>query len=254
MKVKDIIDKGLSEFINNPEYSHLPKHFLFSNYLEQNALLFIGINPSSEEGQSEYASFELEQRNNKHPYFKKFEEISDYCNLPWTHIDLLFFRETNQNTIYEILKQKNGVTYIWKQLKIADELINMSSPQAIIVCNTLARTFMGKDKIGENNAWLNYSFVFNEEIGTYLMGETPVFFSGMLSGQRALDLGSYERLKWQIKKALMILNQNKINEIENFKTEHIKNGRIEEAARLEDTKKYFLIKHEILCQKRNEKK
>lgn len=30
----------------------------------------------------------------------------------------------------------------------------------------------------------------------------PLFFSGMLTGQRALDNGSFERLKWHIKKAV----------------------------------------------------
>ena len=46
---------------------------------------------------------------------------------------------------------------------------------------------------------LDFDEDFNNEIGTYKIKigekETPIFFSGMLSGQRALDLGSLERLK-----------------------------------------------------------
>ena len=46
---------------------------------------------------------------------------------------------------------------------------------------------------------------FNKETGTFdlLLNhnklKAKVFFSGMLSGQRALDLGSYDRLKWHMK-------------------------------------------------------
>jgi hypothetical protein len=40
----------------------------------------------------------------------------------------------------------------------------------------------------------------DDNIGTYRFNEnTPVFLSGMLTGRHALDLGSYERLKWHLK-------------------------------------------------------
>lgn len=239
MNVKNIIDKGLAEIVKNPAFDEFPKHFLFNDTLEQNALLFIGINPSSEEGQLEYASYQLDQKNNKHPYFKKFEAIAAHCKLPWTHLDLLFFRETNQNTIHEILKKKNGLDYIWKQLKLADELIKLSNPQVIVVCNTLARKFLGKDKSGNDNVWLDYEFIFDDKIGTHTWNDIPVFFSGMLSGQRALDLGSYERMQWQIERAVIF---NTLKEIDKQKALNIENGRIEEAAKLNDTKKYYLRK------------
>lgn len=53
----------------------------------------------------------------------------------------------------------------------------------------------------DNNRKKNSTF--DPSIGTYRIEidgfKTPIIFSGMLSGQRALDLGSLERLKWQIK-------------------------------------------------------
>ncbi len=83
----------------------------------------------------------------------------------------------------------------------------MSIPKIIVVDNTLARTFLGKDKVGEVDIWLDYEFKFDEEIGTYLWNNIPVFFTSMLTGQRALDNGSFERLKWQVKRALKIINE-----------------------------------------------
>ena len=58
-----------------------------------------------------------------------------------------------------------------------------------------------------------YDFVFNDDIGTYLWNNTPVFFSSMLSGQRALDIGSMERLKWQVKRALQEIKKLEHDEI-----------------------------------------
>lgn len=55
-----------------------------------------------------------------------------------------------------------------------------------------------------------WNFEFCTELGTHkiirhkTLNGTPVFFTSMLSGQRALDNGSKERLIWHIGK---ILNQ-----------------------------------------------
>lgn len=200
IEITEIIEKDLKKIISNPEYSNFPKSFLFPKTIIQNSLLFIGINPSSSNDQIEYDSYDLKQNNNLHSYFKKFEDIALGCKMDWTHLDLLFFRETHQNYIQGILATKNGVNFIWEQLQISDNLIKICKPKIIIVCNTQARTFLGKDKQGNRNEWLNYNFKFDENLGTYLWGDVPVFFSGMLSGQRALDIGSYERLKWHINK------------------------------------------------------
>ena len=59
-----------------------------------------------------------------------------------------------------------------------------------------------KDKAFNPDA---FDFCFDEEIGTYRIVNnsslegTPVFFSSMLTRQRALDLGSLERLEWHIR-------------------------------------------------------
>lgn len=53
---------------------------------------------------------------------------------------------------------------------------------------------------------MNFAFKFDNNIGTHIITEpeilasVPVFFTSMLSGQRALDIGSFERLKWHINK------------------------------------------------------
>lgn len=68
------------------------------------------------------------------------------------------------------------------------------------------KIWKGFDLFFEDNDTLEKKSTFNSEIGTYeieLNNEmVPIIFSGMLSGQRALDIGSLERLKWQSKMIL----------------------------------------------------
>ena len=59
-------------------------------------------------------------------------------------------------------------------------------------------------KFFEWNNWNNAKW--KKEIGTYVLTmknvNCPVFLSGMISGQRALDIFSKERLIWHMKKVL----------------------------------------------------
>lgn len=107
------------------------------------------------------------------------------------------------------MKQEGGVDFIYQQLMVSKELIEHIKPKAIVVSNTLARRFLGKEMNEEKTlgVWMGYEFVFDKNIGTDVIQNgalrgTPVFFSSMLSGQRALDNGSKERLIWHLNKVL----------------------------------------------------
>jgi hypothetical protein len=117
----------------------------------------------------------------------------------------LFLRETNQKNIESIYSQKNGVDFIFQQLLISKEIIELSKPKVIIVNNSLARKYLGFEKNNDIDVWMGLKFKFDETIGTYRvvnnenLKNTPIFFTSMLTGQRALDKGSLERLIWHIK-------------------------------------------------------
>jgi hypothetical protein len=201
------IEENLEQIWSN--YSDIVKNllggrnYLYSKTLDTNSLLFIGMNPSYSKEMGDETSYDLNDKNNLKPYFKKFNEIAEECdNVSWTHLDLLFFRETDQRVIYKILKYENGSSFIQKQLELSDNLIKLSEPKAIVVCNALAGKFFGMEK--DNMPCLGYDFPFDNEIGTCRWNKTPVFFSSMLTGQRALDNGSFRRLTWQINRTLRI--------------------------------------------------
>ena len=185
--------------------------------IKKNAILFIGINPSFtkkaiiEKHNREIEFYpEIDDKKTDIQYFEKFKEVARYCDEKWTHLDLLFIRETNQKVIAKMIRTKKGIDFVSKQLDVSFEAIKKSNPKIIIVANSLASEFFGKKKkihhSIEGKIWkgfnLDFDNDFDNKIGTYRISlndkQVPIIFSGMLSGQRALDIGSLERLMWQI--------------------------------------------------------
>lgn len=214
LDVEDIVQKRLLQVFTESQgidsvKDILDHKFFAPKYLYKDALLFMGINPSLSNQilDQKVNYYDLPQSNNVLTYFKKFEEIAKYVDCNWTHLDLLFFRETKQSTIEDIIN-KSGLKFIYDQLNISKNLIEAARPKIIIASNTKVRQFLGfeKDQKGMNE-WMGFTFKFNSEFGTFELSNnnlpsTPIFFTSMLSGQRALDIGSYERLKWHIKYVL----------------------------------------------------
>lgn len=187
----------------------LRRGFATSEKIKKGSILFVGLNPSftlaNEPNEPEEIFYNLSQQDN-YKYFKRFEEISESTGIAWEHIDMLTIRETNQNNVISLARKSEGLDFIWKHLLLTKDILEQTEPKVIVVANTVARTYLGKDvEPNGNNKWLGYLFEFDETIGTHRITnrdssllEIPVFFTSMMTGQRAMDNGSYERLKWHI--------------------------------------------------------
>jgi len=180
--------------------------------LPKEGLVFIGINPS----RIKKVEKKLNQKNDlscefaplppskeaAYSYFKKFFDVAGKTNLKWGHIDLLYLRETRQEKVKGLLKTEQGRVFIHKQCMITkliiDKLITNNNSTIFVVTNAFARDLLGEFTLKTQDVGLNYKFVWKEKFGTYFYKNTPFFFSSMLSGQRALDNGSFERLVWHI--------------------------------------------------------
>ena len=57
-------------------YPDFPKHFIYPKTVVRNAILFIGINPSADKNLVSLDSYQLDQKGNKHQYFKKFRKLN----------------------------------------------------------------------------------------------------------------------------------------------------------------------------------
>ncbi len=212
--VKEIVEEKLNQLwrhYKDKYFCELPP--LYPKEIKKNAIVFIGINPSiSENDRKEMLDkkndvdhfYDLHGGHNQHKYFKKFIDISKQTGLNWTHLDILYIRETQQAKVGELMNSEEGLDFIYQQSQITkgiiDKLISQDQKIIFVVNNTLAKKLMGKDMSadGKSNIWMGYNFEKNEEYGTPTLDGNPFFFTSMLTGQRALDLGSYERLIWHI--------------------------------------------------------
>lgn len=201
--------RGLFDAKEHQDVSFIDRGFAYTEKVVNGGVLFIGLNPSFRKG-DKYGSFfynisAVEVRNVR--YYKRFWDVANHCNLPCAHLDLLALRETSQKNIETLLNKHT--LFIMSCLDLSKDILEATRPQVIVVCDTLARRLLGKDRHEDSNIWLGYNFGQMQTDGTYIIQNrdsnlrgVPVFFSGMLSGQRVLDNGSYERLKWHIKKVI----------------------------------------------------
>ena len=120
MKIEDVHSEVIHIWEKYPISNRVP---IFYPDLKQEALLFIGLNPSFDEkelkrilkgteyeyilsdlhGYFDVKNFTTEkikelvkidqQLSRKHNYFSEFKKFSEELNIEWEHIDLLFMRE-----------------------------------------------------------------------------------------------------------------------------------------------------------------
>lgn len=219
-ELNDIWKKYDGKFTNQNIAKIFNRRFLYSE-TKNKKVLFVGLNPSYRENDNFKNDLDMKSFDaflcKEDSYYKKFHEISNECGIKdnWTYTDLCYYRETEQSTTNQILKEEPiGRGFIWDQIQISKNIIENLEPKIMIVCNTMARKFFGKEKTQKkdgkwDNEWMNYTFKFDDNIGTdRIINEdshlknVPVFFTSMLSGQRAIDNGSYERLIWHVKQVL----------------------------------------------------
>lgn len=233
MGIVDNINQQILELwtdtFNGNDHVRLP---MIYPEMSKGALLFVGLNPSFGEKWSfvkgegfenfepnqffiwrklSTADIEKAKRIEKlaraeYSFFKKPLEIADHVGQKMEHIDLFFYRETDQKAFHEIIYANHQLNEFGrKQLELSSCLIDGLEPRAIVVINAFASHMLG-DHDGELNA--RFDSKFDEELGTYTISvngrRIPCFLASMLSGQRAMDVFSYERLKWHVKQCLQI--------------------------------------------------
>jgi hypothetical protein len=193
--------------------------FQFDEGLVEPDVLFVGINPSYKDGSDHENDFYIQEQGLQHSYFQPFKRIADAIEseydrkITWTHLDILVFRETKQSFIKEVLfKDPVGVEFLVDQIAISKKILEYLRPKVMVVSNTMARELLGRNRFTkdgvEYGVWMGYEFEFDHDLGTDVIVNHPilkgtkVFFTSMLSGQRALDNGSRQRLIWHIHKAL----------------------------------------------------
>jgi hypothetical protein len=234
MENKDINFKILSIWDKFKENRGSKYPLLYPKFIK-NTILFVGCNPSSSLQRNkkiktflninnlDYLNFSENNDYNisliiNHErvakqeciYFNKFKYISKKIfnnDFSWDHIDLFYYRETSQNKFKKIVgykvKKDKCITFNSfgeSQLELFLQLIKEINPRVIIVANAFVsevisnrfKQYILRDNFEENG--YDYFIINSKKI--------PLFFTSMLTGQRALDNASLRRLIWHIKKTI----------------------------------------------------
>ena len=198
----------------------------FQDEREKGQVIFMGLNPSFSIGGykscledtvfrdidlSEFYSFpasdnfnietalEIERKTKEnYVYFTPFKDIMSGIDIGWQSMDFFYLRETSQkilrDKIFQTAENLNG--FGLSQMKITKDLLEQVEPKMIVVVNALGSRLFKK----------SFQAEFDDTHGCYFtqLGDksVPTFLTSMLSGQRALDTFSKERLRWHIRKML----------------------------------------------------
>jgi len=226
-KYHDEILKAWKMVEKEPAFKEIYKNKAFAqDKLYKNGILFLGVGASFDEkkkdtctpkGEVEYETYKgrigYDRPIKKHPertefkkgynYYQRMIEIAKETGLNWSNIDITLFRETKQEVIQPFFKNSKDI--MQKQMDIAREMILDTKPQIIVASNTLVRDVL-ENKRDKSIIESGFDFFYDSiEYGTPIitspkkLNGIPIFFTSMLSGQRALDNGSFKRLKWHIK-------------------------------------------------------
>lgn len=195
--------------------------------METGKLLFVGLNPSHNQRDNELLSIQVEQGSELltderarviarrdedsmglhggklHPYFRQFLRFDPTG--AWNHIDLFAVRHTNQSEAVTALRLNEDAgfssSFVSEQIELAFSLMDALRPPAVVIVNAFGSSIV-KRYLAKHNP----NFALDNETGFYwstISGRrVPFFFSGMLTGQRAIDNHSLERLIWHVRRAL----------------------------------------------------
>jgi len=134
-------------------------------------------------------------------FFAPHRYLAKALGVSWVHFDLFAYRATKQSKMQTLAFVRGNEIKLTDfgaaQFSLFQELLILARPSAVVVINALASQVYLKMR----------PLKFNSSVGYYCdpleQGlNVPVFLSGMLTGARALDRFSRDRLFWQISRAL----------------------------------------------------
>lgn len=137
-------------------------------------------------------AFEAYTQQDYKIYFKAFDQFTKDCNLKvWDHLDLFLMRETNQKHALEDVGYSNKNTKLNEfgesQIELFKLTVEKLNPKVIVVINATASTIISTHLSSMSPTKSMYKNI-------------PVFLAGMLSGQRAMDRYSKQRLIEEVRR------------------------------------------------------
>lgn len=153
----------------------LARGFCYSGVEGEHPILVTGINPSYRQGDPAAANyvcdFDLQERiASGDSYFTTFANLFPVGRRhQMAYLDLLNFRETDQNSVWKFCKDPVGLPFIVDNLRVSQFAIEqIVRPRLIMVKNKGSWCFWGKDASEAGNIWLGYRL---ERVEQYPCGD-----------------------------------------------------------------------------------
>lgn len=128
-------------------------------------------------------------------YFSPIREIAMSLKRHWNHLDLFLYRESSQKNLEpKVWNGKHLTDYGQRQLSIFKKALTYCAPEAIIVINAKASDIFRS----------HFSLAPCGSSGWYdspVLG-CPIHLASVISGARAMDRFSRDRLAWMIRRSL----------------------------------------------------
>lgn len=210
---KEVIDSGTWPEADIPKLWPLE----YQTGISTPTLVFVGMNPAyakreprekpitntdvllDPKGRTELCE---DTRSPSSPYFRPFDWFVEKTSLPgWTHLDIFAVRHTDQSAVKRALGLDGQWTdFAIRQFMIFKGLLEQIDPPVIVVPNAFASRILSNAlEAGEMSPEHGCHFL-------KLNGrQIPAFLSGMLTGQRAMDVYSRDRLIYQARKMIVSL-------------------------------------------------
>lgn len=194
----------------------IPCMELSDKQYEGKPLLIVGVNPGGSD-RKHYSGNkdDVFVYGGDSPYYKEMAEFAVKClvgNDGFSELDLFGIVQGNQSVVREDFLENPD--YYKEMFDLFLKYLVLTQPKVIIVANAFACRVLCRDadlKLCEpeyDNFYKNakYSLVTNDQFGGYTFTtkgfKAQMYFSSMLSGQRALDNGSKDNLIWMVKNYL----------------------------------------------------
>ena len=142
-------------------------------------------------------------------YYKQFRALADYVGLELQELEVFQVRETAQKKLIKHLDA--NPEFALRSVELFIKMLDVCNPRAIIIANAGAVKFLCEFapnlfpiiQTGGKDEQVGLSAPVDAKIGTHLYrGKVPLFYTSMLTGQRALDTGSRQRLFWHVDYAI----------------------------------------------------
>lgn len=176
-------------------------------------LLFVGMNPSGTDKKSYSRNKEdVFVYGGDSPYYREMGEFTEKClgcTEGFSELDLFGIVQSNQSVVREDFLENPD--YYKEMFELFLKYSVLTRPKVIIVANAFVCRILCRDKalnLDQSKYHYfykntEYSLVENDQFGGYTFStlgfKSQLYFSSMLSGQRALDNGSKDNLIWMVR-------------------------------------------------------